>query len=214
MSWEIQSANGLDGVWNVKGEAASRCVPFASDAALILSRPKLQPGDSNSVLISSVADETLGFYWKIITRISGSSLRLCQSLPSNYTLVNFLKWAESREVDFFSPPLLPWAEIAVLGNIKVSIFWRNSSWCSFYRGERYDYMTTGLHDTIHHSFIRIMPFLLLFVLLFMLHRLCSFTSFFFFPCGGGLERQRLHWPACGRKGRYRIKPEKWYLHCH
>lgn len=31
-SREIQSANGLDGVWNVKGEAASCWVPFASEA--------------------------------------------------------------------------------------------------------------------------------------------------------------------------------------
>lgn len=54
-------------------EAVSCCVPFAAEATLILSiRSKLHCGDSNLVLISilAMADETSGFYWKIITQIS------------------------------------------------------------------------------------------------------------------------------------------------
>lgn len=44
MSSEIQSANGLDGVWNVKGEAASCCVPFASGATHIQGHSGLMSG--------------------------------------------------------------------------------------------------------------------------------------------------------------------------
>lgn len=81
MSWEIQSANGLDGVWNVKGTTVSCCVPFAAEATLIWSmRPKRQRGDSDFFLISAAGDEESSLHWGIITRILSSTFWLCQTL--------------------------------------------------------------------------------------------------------------------------------------
>lgn len=78
------------------------------------------------------------------------------------------------------------------------------------------YTTTGMHNTIHHSLVRIMVFFFLEtvcrnilvakVLLLSCFFLCSFKQCF--------QPQWLHWSAFGRKGWYRMKPEKGYLHCH
>lgn len=58
----------------------------------------------------------LGFYWSVIPPwIWGFSLRLLRNLSPNYTLVIF---EMSIQVEFV---LLPWAEIAVWGNVKISI---------------------------------------------------------------------------------------------
>lgn len=111
MSWEIQSANGLDGVWNVKGAAVSCCVPFAAEATLIWSiRLKRRRGDSDSFLISAAGDDKLVLHWEIIAWVSSSTFWLCQHFSSNYTTVSF----ENQRRDaylvffFFFPP---WASI-------------------------------------------------------------------------------------------------------